>query len=404
MSNFIVEHTIFRNSVAKVILAESGISIQTASGSVDVAKESVKNIEIFRSTKKFCMRILTEGECYDCINVDESYVAGIKQKASAFYGITIANTNLEILNTTEGNLMYSNNILTLHSSKPVFSIPKNQIDKIVEIDSELQVHLDGVELVMSTTSNISEYLNNKVAEETCVLTQLNCVYPRSKNNVIFYDTYFESRGSSYDHTIFYKNITELMYLTTEGETYLVVKLDNPILQGQTRYDSMVFSLDKKDIEVSAKDKRLKDYYTGTQDEVVVEIFEKMLGVEARQAMFFVKCNNKVNNGVLFFMESGLQFLTKNMYVEKRNIVLVEFQRLNVPAIQARTFDMSVHADKVYTFSSISKDVFPSIEDYFGKDGIKMVSEVMEEYSEPSNEESEDDSNLSDIIADTDEDD
>ncbi|OQS54295.1 POB3 [Ecytonucleospora hepatopenaei] len=195
-----------------------------------------------------------------------------------------------------------------------------------------------------------------------------------------------------------------MYLTTEGETYLVVKLDNPILQGQTRYDSMVFSLDKKDIEVSAKDKRLKDYYTGTQDEVVVEIFEKMLGVEARQAMFFVKCNNKVNNGVLFFMESGLQFLTKNMYVEKRNIVLVEFQRLNVPAIQARTFDMSVHADKVYTFSSISKDVFPSIEDYFGKDGIKMVSEVMEEYSEPSNEESEDDSNLSDIIADTDEDD
>lgn len=395
-----LEQVIMNDQVVTVKITEEGVAIKTAKESVSIKKDQIKNIEIYRSTRKYCMRVIAEAGCYDIINVDDSQVSHIKQRCNTFYGLNITNMELESLNTVEGNLTYNNHILTFHNDKQIFSIPKNKIEKIVEIANGMQFHLDDMEIVLNTTSNATEFLRNKVSEEICVFSNINCVNPRSRSVLIFFEDYLEARGSSYDHSIFYKNVRELLYLQlNDTEHFLVLRLDTPILQGQTKYESMVFLLETKEVEVAAKDSRLKEYYRGGQDEVLVEIMESMLDIKAQSSDFSVKCTNKVNDGHLFFLRTGVQFLPKPISLGINEIILVEFSRLNISVMQTKTFDMTIHTDKLWTFNGIPKDLFGSIEEYFTGHGIKMVSEVIEdEASGGSMNDSDDGSDISSIIA------
>lgn len=403
MSAFIIDQGILNNQVAKLTLDDKGIVIKTGSSTHEILKEQIKNIELFRSIKKYCVRVATEKDIHEILNVDESYLGEFKQLVTKYFALNANVMNLESVNTTEGNLVYNNNLLTLHSSKPVFSIPKSKIEKIVEIDNELQIHLPDVEIVLSTTSNVTDFLKNKVREEICVISGLNCVNPRSKSTMIFFDTYLENRGSSYDHTIFYKHILEVLYLPTDNENYMVFKLDTPILQGQTRYESMVFNLDKKDIEVAAKDHRLKDYYRGAQDEVVIEIVEKMTGLQVKTGMFNLKATFKVYEGHLFCMKEGIQFLSKPIFIDLEDIKFVEFSRTTLSLLQAKTFDMTINTDKAIHFTTINRQYLDVLKRYFTDAKIHITTETVEEYmSDGSEEESLEEGDISDIIAESDE--
>lgn len=400
---FVLDHVIFADQGGSIRIGPDEIGNDEGDINLCIKKDQIKNIEVFRSIRKYCLRIITETGCYDILNVDESQLIPIKQRASEYFGINLINTELETLNTTEGNLVFSNNILTLHSEKPVFSIPKNAIEHIVELGNEFQFHLKDVEIVLSTTSNAINFLKNKVNDEVCIVTNVNCVSPRSRVTLIFFETHFECRGSSYDHSIAYKDVTNVLFLETDTDTYLLLRLETPIVQGQTRYEGMVFSLDKKEIEVSARDGRLQEYYHGGQDEVVVEIIEKLIGSTAREAKFYIKCTNKVNDGYLFFMDTGLQFLPKPTFLSIEEIKAVEFSRIGGSVLQGKSFDMTVHGEKIYNFNSINKTDFTKVEEYFTHHGVKTVMEVIDEISSEESKYSDEESNISGIIDDADSD-
>ncbi|EED42166.1 structure-specific recognition protein 1, partial [Enterocytozoon bieneusi H348] len=150
---FVLDHVVFADQGGSIRIGPDEIGNDEGDINLCIKKDQIKNIEVFRSIRKYCLRIITETGCYDILNVDESQLIPIKQRASEYFGINLINTELETLNTTEGNLVFSNNILTLHSEKPVFSIPKNAIEHIVELGNEFQFHLKDVEIVLSTTSN-----------------------------------------------------------------------------------------------------------------------------------------------------------------------------------------------------------------------------------------------------------
>ncbi|KAL6122039.1 hypothetical protein NUSPORA_00959 [Nucleospora cyclopteri] len=406
METLTIDQAILNSSPATLKLTQEGVGIKTMSENFSIKKEQIKNMELFRGIKKYCLRICLETAVYDLLNIDESSLPKIRSAISSSYGLTLSNTDLEVLNTTEGNFVFNNNILSLHGEKPILSIPKNSIEKIIEIENELQFNLGDVEIVFNTSSNVTSFLKNKVAEEICVMSNITCISPRSKSVLLLFDNYLEARGSSYDHSIFYKDIKDLLFLSSgENDFYMVLRLHNPVVQGQTKYESMVFSLDKKEIEVAAKDPRLNEYYKGEQADVVIEIIESMLDCKAQVSDLYMRCTNKINEGILFFLNNTLQFLPKSATIGVDSILLVEFSRLNVSAMQAKTFDMVIHADKIYNFTGISKEHFTSIESYFHEKGIKMVSEVVEdEFSSGSNnEDSDDDSDVLSIIAGSDED-
>lgn len=392
-----LDSLLFEDSPAVMKMAQEGIAFKLGEDKIMVSKEEIKNINLFRSKRAYCIRISTENKNYDLINVHESYLTKIRTTAGQFYGITPDTADLECFNTTHGNLIYSNPIVYFQGQKQIFSIPKSQINKITELENELEFHFDGMEVVFNTTSNVSQFIDSKISEEICIINGVNCINPRSKTTLIFFPDYFIAKGSSYDHSVFYNDIEELFYLNRDTHHYLVVKLSSYIIQGQTKYTSLVFLVGDKEAEVAAKDKRLKPFYQGDQAEVLLEIMESLIKIRAQESKVSIKCTSKVHEGYLYLLNNSLQFLPKSISISLKEVSHVEFSRINLSLAQAKTFDMTVFADKVYNFGGIQKEAFNSLELFFNDNNIRIVSEIIEETISDDTTDNDSDSDISDLV-------
>lgn len=381
---------------AALKIAQEGLALEVGKEHISIDREIIKTMDLFRGKRFFCLRISTDNDVYDLQNVHESFLGKIRTLASQYYGVDVTNTELETLHTARGNLVYSNSIVYLQSDKPVFGIPKAAIKNIIELENKLEFHLDEAEIVFNTTSNIAQFIGNKVSEEICIISGVNCINPRSKSTLIFFKDYFVLKGSSYDHSIFYNDVEEMFFLKRDALFYLVVKLCSCIVQGQTRYDSLVFLVGGREVEVAAKDSRLKPFYQEDQAEVLLQIMEALVKIKAQESVSSMKCMSKVFDGHLYLLNNSLQFLPKSISIPLNEISYVEFSRINLSMAQAKTFDMSVFAGKVYNFNGLPKDSFNELEVFFNEHGIKIVSEVIEESDSESSTET-DGSDLSDII-------
>lgn len=405
METLTIENLILNRKLTTLRIDTNSIHIKSGDQNIDLPKDTIKNFELFRGLRAFCLRI-----CYcpsekhaksffDIYNIHESLIAKLRSAISSSFGLTLPVQELETLQTTQGNLVYTNDVLSLQSERQVFSIPKSSIKKVIELENDIQLDLGEVEIVFNTTSNISHFITDKQSQEICIVPGLNCINPRSKSALVFFEDYFVLKGSSYDHTIFYNEINEVFFLKNDASFYLVLKLENGIVQGQTRYGSIVFLLCDREVEVAAKDTRLKSFYNGRQCDIVLEIFEALLKITAQESSFSVKCTAKVFDGHLYLMNSAMLFLPKSIYIPLEEISYVEFSRINLSVAQAKTFDMTVYTAKTYNFNGLPKDSFNQFEQYFNQNNIKMVSEVIEDdYSDESIRSRDESSDLSDIVA------
>ena len=284
-------------------------------------------------------------------------------------------------------------------AKQILSIPKSEIKKITELKSELEFHLDNSEIVFSTSSNISQFIDSKASEEICIVDGVNCINPRSKLTLIFFKDYFVSKGSSYDHSISYNDVEEMFFLKRCQEHFLMLRLVNPVVQGQTTYDSLVFLLGDKELDVASTDPRLKSFYQDGRSEafLLLNILESLLKIKAQESVSAVKCTSKVFEGYLYLLHSSLQFLPKPISIPLSEISYVEFSRINLSMAQAKTFDMAVYASKVHIFSGIAKDAFNELEVFLNENSIRIVSEVIEEYVSEESDDTESGSDLSDLV-------
>ncbi|KAI5152781.1 structure-specific recognition protein 1, partial [Enteropsectra breve] len=284
-------------------LEENGVAIRMGENKIEVEKERIRNMVLFRGTKNYVLRIDMGEAVYDVLNIMEQYVQRIRSFASQAYGLSVSNTELENFNTISGNLMFSNNIVYLQGERQILSIPRAEIKRVIEVENDVEMQVEGAEIVFGTTSNITEFIENKKAEEICILNGINCVHPRSKSTLVFFKDYFILKGSSYDHTIFYDAISEMLSLPCDGESsYLVLCLENALIQGQTKYEALVFALGEKDMEIVAADGRLKAEYSGAQSDIVPEIFESLCRMNAKSCTTSLKCAAKVFDGYLYLME------------------------------------------------------------------------------------------------------
>ncbi|KAI5176470.1 structure-specific recognition protein 1 [Pancytospora epiphaga] len=386
------------NKLVEMRMLQDGIELSIDQTRLSMPKEDIKLLEIFRGTNGFCLRISTEGRTYDLRNLHESQINGIRAIASQRYGLSVAIAELEILNTIHGNLFYTNNMVSFQGSKCIFAVPREDIKNVTELENDLEFQLEDAEIVFSTSSNIAQLLNDKVSEEVCIVNDVSCLNPRSKSTLVFYGDYLVLRGSSYNHTIFYSDVEEMYYLKRDTQYYLVVRLAQGIVQGQTRYDSLVFLVGDKMVEVAAKDHRLKSFYTGDQAEILVEIMESLIKIKAQESIVSFKCVSKTQDGHLYLLSSTIQFLPKSISIPLSEVSYVEFSRINLSIVQAKTFDMTIFGAKPHYFKGIQKDSFGKLELYFNENGIKMVSEVVEE-SESCSDYDSTGSNLSSIIED-----
>ncbi|QRV77666.1 structure-specific recognition protein 1 [Ceratobasidium sp. AG-Ba] len=229
-------------------------------------------------------------------------------------------------------------------------------------------------------------------------SEVNIQTPRGRYDIDMFPTFLRLRGKTYDYKILYSSITRLFLLSPDDlHVEMVVGLDPPIRQGQTRYPylRMLFGRDEElETEIQIEEETLKTKYEGKLDkkydgpahEVISRIFRGLSGKKiiapttfrSHEEMYGVKCNLKAVQGTLFPLEKSLFFVAKQPHlIEFADIHQVVFSRMGSGTAAARTFDLRIvsKTGPEVTFTSINKEEHDPIENYLTSKKVRTKNEM-----------------------------
>ena len=228
--------------------------------------------------------------------------------------------------------------------------------------------------------------------------------PRGRYDIDLYEASMRLRGKTYDYKVPYSSVVQLFSLPRNDETnvILVIGLDPPMRQGQTRYPYLVLqfskqedievelNLDKETYEAKYKD-RLQRSYDAAAHEVVSQIFKGMTGRKVVQPSSFVtsvgqpalRCNNKANEGTLYLLDKSVLFVTKPCiflpYSELRNVTM---SRVAASVSATKTFDLTFKLKDTnlgeHSFTSIDREEQKGIETFLSAKGVKLRNNLQDE--------------------------
>jgi len=228
-----------------------------------------------------------------------------------------------------------------------------------------------------------------------------CTTPRGRYDIDMHSDFLRLRGKTYDYKVLYSSIQKLFLLPKPDDIHFnfVVQLDPPIRQGQTRYPFLVmqFAKDEEiDAELNLDEDTLKNTFQqsdnkieGQAHEVVSIIFK---GLAKKKIIFpqnfssangqaAVKCNMKANEGLLYFLDKYVLFISKQpILINLADLHSVKFARVGGALQSGRTFDLVItKKDEMdLQFSSLSREEHPVIDTYFETKGKKIENEMNED--------------------------
>lgn len=227
--------------------------------------------------------------------------------------------------------------------------------------------------------------------------------PRGRFDMDMYESSFRLRGKTYDYKIQYDHIKKFFVLPKPDDVHvmIVIGLDPPLQQGQTRYPFLVMqfkrdeelSLDVNMTEDDMKNKyktEVKPHYEGPIYSVITGLFKAIAGKKiispskdfhSRHQQSGVKCSIKANEGHLFFMDKSFLFVPKPAtYIASDQISVITMSRVGGAISASRTFDvtMSMKTGIEHHFSNINREEQQPLEDFFRLKNIKVRNEMMED--------------------------
>jgi structure-specific recognition protein 1 len=171
--------------------------------------------------------------------------------------------------------------------------------------------------------------------------------PRGRYEADIYANLIRLRGKSYDYKIPYSSILKIFLLPRPDDVHvaMVIALDPPLRQGQTRYPFLIiqFSRDSEiDTTLSLSDDlkaqfegKLQDSYEGP----LYEIFSTILKTVADKRIIVpgsfksatssscVKCSLKANEGHLYLLERSFLFIQKPVIlIPHEDLIAITFSR------------------------------------------------------------------------------
>ncbi|THD00411.1 hypothetical protein EYZ11_000138 [Aspergillus tanneri] len=215
-----------------------------------------------------------------------------------------------------------------------------------------------------------------------------------------YEASFRLRGKTYDYKIQYASIKKFFLLPKNDDTHtlIVLGLDPPLRQGQTRYPFLVMQL-KLDEEISLElnmtdeslETRYKDKLEARYEEpihqVVTKIFRGLSGkkviMPSKDFVSGVKCSIKANEGLLYFLDKSLIFVPKPAtYIPIENISVITMSRVGGAVSASRTFDITVSmkTSGSHQFSNINREEQQPLEEFFKAKNIRFKNEMTDDTS------------------------
>ncbi|CDR98932.1 hypothetical protein [Sporisorium scitamineum] len=212
-----------------------------------------------------------------------------------------------------------------------------------------------------------------VFKEVLVLT------PRGRYDIDVFNTFIRLRGKTYDYKILYSSMNKLFLLPKADEIHvmLVIGLDPPIRQGQTRYPYLVLQFPREeemDAELNLDEQTIQEKYDGKLKKryeeptfrIVTNIFKVLSGqkvatptdFESSSGQTSIKCNVKAADGNLYPLEKSLLWVSKQpVYVPYSEIHQAILSRVGGAVASSKTFDLRVatKSGTDHTFQSISRE-------------------------------------------------
>ncbi|KNC52452.1 FACT complex subunit SSRP1 [Thecamonas trahens ATCC 50062] len=240
----------------------------------------------------------------------------------------------------------------------------------------------------------------------CTLEQMQLKTPRGRFTFEMYSKFMILRGRAQDHKIMYSTVTRLYLLPPPDEksVVLVISLDPPIRQGQTRYphllvsfktsDSISVSLNMTQDEINERFTKfttepLEPEMSGAIFEVVPLIIKHFVGrtiaAPSSQDGFFasdgskaVRCSVGASDGLLFPLARSMFFIHKPaLYIRFSEITSVEFARVDDASSKkvSKTCDLVVHTKSgtSHSFINIPRADYQNLYNYLNTAGVKVSS-------------------------------
>lgn len=229
--------------------------------------------------------------------------------------------------------------------------------------------------------------------------------PRGRFDLDMYEKSFRMRGKTYDYKILYDSIKKFMILPKPDDLHslIVIGLDPPLRQGQTRYPFLVMQF-KRDEEIELelnmteeviKEKypRLEPRYEAPQYSIIGQIFRGLAGkkvitpsqaFKSHHDQSGVKCSIKANEGHLFCLDKAFMFVPKPaQFIAFEFISEIVMSRVGGAISASRTFDITVRMKNGQSdtqFSNINREEQQPLENFFNAKGLNVKNEMLDDSS------------------------
>ncbi|CCX32923.1 hypothetical protein FPQ18DRAFT_398685 [Pyronema domesticum] len=230
--------------------------------------------------------------------------------------------------------------------------------------------------------------------------------PRGRYDIDMYESSFRLRGKTYDYKIQFENVKKFFLLPKPDEVHhmIVIGLEPPLRQGQTKYPFLVMQFKREedmDFDLNITEETLKEKYDGKLQmhyenpayQVVSQIFKGLTGRKvttpskdfvSHHQQSGVKCSLKANEGHLFFLDKAFLFVPKPaVYVPFDRVSHVTLSRVGGSVSASRTFDVTVTlkgGEGEHQFNNINREEQASLEDFFKSKNLKIKNDLVDDSS------------------------
>ncbi|KAK6461810.1 DNA polymerase delta binding protein [Scheffersomyces coipomensis] len=240
----------------------------------------------------------------------------------------------------------------------------------------------------------------QVAGEAIVsFSEVLFLTPRGRYDIDMYPSSLRLRGKTYDYKIQYKQIERIFSLPKPDEAHhlVILQIDPPLRQGQTRYPFLVLQFLKEEeteVELNISDQdyneKYKDRLHKTYDSLTHSVMSHCLrGLTERRLIMpgsfkssigqpGISCSLKASEGYLYPLDRCFVFVTKpTIYLPFSEISNITMSRTGGGITASKTFDLEINvrgSNQPHIFGSIDRAEQETIERYCAEKGIRIKNE------------------------------
>lgn len=242
-----------------------------------------------------------------------------------------------------------------------------------------------VEKVLSRASVIKV-----TGKSIATFRELQCLTPRGRYDIKLFPSFIQLHGKTFDYKIPVSTVLRLFQLPHKDgrQSFFVLSLDPPIVQGQTRYQflQLLFLLEEEEtIMLDMDENELKDKFEGKLTSQisgpVVDSFATVVKAVTNKRIntpdyknltnSAISCSYKNNNGLLYPLERGFMYVHKPaIHIRFEEINSINFARSDG---STRSFDLEIEtkASATHIFNTIEKEEYPRLYDYVVKKKLRI---------------------------------